>query len=29
LIIDMTKSRLWLNQMTPDPKYLKSDTRPF
>ena len=28
LILDMTKSRFWLNQLTPDPQYTQSDTRP-
>jgi hypothetical protein len=28
LIIDMTKSRWWINQLTPDPRYTVSDTRP-
>jgi hypothetical protein len=28
LILDMTKSRLWFEQLTPDPAYTQSDTRP-
>jgi len=28
IIIDMTKSRWWLNQLTPDPRYISSETRP-